>query len=282
MLSGFEYHRPETAEACGRLLADLGPEARLLAGGTDLLVQMRAGRLAPRHVVDLAGVAGVAGIDERAGGIDIRAGTRVAAVLAHPGIRARYEALAEGGSMVGSVQIQNRATVAGNICNASPAADTVPALLVHRATVACTGHNRRSIPLEEFLVGPGRTSLEPGEWVDGVRLPNIGPNGSCYLKLGRTRGVDIALVGVACAMTPDWTRLAFASVGPTAVAIEVEGPPPGSELPADAAELIAERIRPIDDLRASAPYRQAMALVLARRAWRLSADRLRAAQAAQA
>jgi len=280
VLSGFEYHRPRTAEACGRLLADLGADAHLLAGGTDLLVQIRNGRLAPRHVIDLAGVADLDGINERDGGIEIRAGTPVAAVIAHPDVRARYAALAEGGAMVGSVQIQNRATVAGNICNASPAADTVPALLVHGATVACAGQAPRSVPLEEFLVGPGTTSLAHGEWVDGIRLPGIGPNGSCYLKLGRTRGVDLALVGVACAMTPQWARLAFASVGPTAIVIEVDGPPQGPELPADAVEMIADRLRPIDDLRASAQYRRAMALVLARRAWRLSVDRLRAAQEA--
>ena len=280
MLTGFAYHRPETAEACGQLLADLGSDARLLAGGTDLLVQMRNGRLAPRHVIDLAGVAEMDGVIELDGGIEIRAGTRVAAVIAHPDVRARYAALAEGGAMVGSVQIQNRATVAGNICNASPAADTVPALLVHGATVVCAGPTPRSVPLSAFLVGPGRTSLEHGAWVESIRLPDIGPNGSCYLKLGRTRGVDLALVGVACAMTPQWARLAFASVGPTAVVIDVDVPAQGAELPAEAVDMIEERLRPIDDLRASASYRRAMALVLARRAWRLSADRLRAAQEA--
>jgi carbon-monoxide dehydrogenase medium subunit len=277
VLGGFSYHRPASVEELDDVLAAYGSDARLLAGGTDLLVQMRSGRQRPSHVVDLAGVPGLSSIDEQDGALVIGANVRVSAAGAHAASRAALGDLAEGCAKVGSVQIQNRATVAGNICNASPAADTVPALVAHRAEVVCAGAGAsRTVAVEDFVTGPGQIALGEGEWVSSIRIPTqSAPSGSCYLKLGRTRGVDIALVGVACHMTLAETRLALASVAARPIAVDVNGEP-SAELPPEAAAEIEERVRPIGDVRASADYRRAMTLVLVQRAWRVAFERLHA------
>jgi carbon-monoxide dehydrogenase medium subunit len=268
------FHRPQDADAVSALLAELGPEARILAGGTDLVVQMRVGRAAPRHLVDIGGIGSLAAVTVGDDGLRIPANARVTDVVERLGRSSGYQALAEAAICVGSMQVQNRATIVGNVCNASPAADSVPALLVHQAQVEIVGSRPRREPLEAFLIGPGRTALAPGEWVAALRLPTPGMAGSAYVKLGRTRGVDLALVGVACRIDARGTRLAFASVAPTALLIDF----PGSvieRLSDEAADVIAARIRPIGDVRASAEYRSAMAVTLAREAWTIAHARLR-------
>lgn len=277
MLSGFTYHRPASVEELNDVLQAHASNARLLAGGTDLLIQMRSGRRRPQHVVDLGGVPGISSLEEQDGALLIGACARVSAVGAHAASRHGLLDLAEGCAKVGSAQIQNRATIAGNICNASPAADTVPALVARRAEVHCaSGGSSRTVALEDFITGPGQTALTEREWVAAIRIPAPpASSGSCYLKLGRTRGVDIALVGVACHMTHTGTRLALASVAAKPIAVDVTGEP-RAELPPEAAAEIEERVRPIDDVRASAGYRRAMTLVLVQRAWRLAFERLHA------
>jgi carbon-monoxide dehydrogenase medium subunit len=270
------YHRPSDPGAVGELLLALGPEARLLAGGTDLVVQLRQGRDVPRHLVDVGGIDSLVDVEVGPAGVRIPANARIADVVRVLRRNASHEALSEAGLCVGSMQIQNRATIVGNICNASPAADTVPALLVHGAVVEVAGPQPRREPLETFLRGPGRTSLGPGEWVSAVQLPppSPGQGGSAYVKLGRTRGVDLALVGVACRLGADGARLAFASVGPTAVLLDLPGDV-AAEPPEELGDVIATRIHPIDDVRASAAYRAAMAVPLAREAWSAAYARLR-------
>lgn len=275
MLAGFDFHRPTSGSEVDALLREHGDGARLLAGGTDLLVQMRNGRLRPSHVIDLGAVPGISSVEEEPNTIVIGARAPVVDVGDHPTIRADFEDLAEGCAKVGSIQIQNRATVGGNICNASPAADTVPALVAHRAEVVSTlAGESRAVRLEDFLVAPGQTALRPGEWVSAIRIPRpVERNGGAYVKLGRTRGVDIALVGAACHMTDLGVRIAFASIAATPIAVDVPGDP-ADALPAAAAEEIEDRLRPIDDVRASSDYRRAMALVLAARAWRIAFERM--------
>lgn len=270
------FHRPLVADAVSALLAELGPGARILAGGTDLVVQMRDGRAAPRHLVDIGGIGSLAAVMLGDEGLRIPANARVTDVVERLGGSSGYQALAEAAVCVGGLQIQNRATIVGNVCNASPAADTTPCLLAYDARVEIAGSGPRRMPLDAFLVGPGRTSSGIGEWVSAIELPAPGPHGSAYVKLGRTRGVDIALVGVACVASTEGVRLAFASVGPTALAIEASGPV-NSDLPDRVAEAIATRIEPIDDVRASGAYRAAMAVELAREAWSLAHTRWSAA-----
>src|SRR5512146_1080998 len=170
----FSYARPTSLAATVELLARHGPAARLLAGGTDLIIRLRDGTLEPTVVIDLKGVAELRpGIVEgEAGELRIAATTVMTDVMADPRIRRDYEALAEAAGVVGSVQIRNRATIGGNLCNASPAADTAPPLLVYGATVVATGPGgTRRIPIDEFFVEAGRTALLLGELVVAIELP---------------------------------------------------------------------------------------------------------------
>jgi xanthine dehydrogenase FAD-binding subunit len=282
VLTRFDYHRPGSERELGKLLPGLKGQTTLLAGGTDVLVQMRNGRIKPAHVVDLVGIREWRSVEITPdGGLEIGATATVSALVTHPYPGRHYEAIVEGGRAVGSAQIQNRATLAGNVCNASPAADTVPPLLVFDAVVRVAGlSGRRSVPLRGFLRGPGQTALRDGEWVEGIRVPPAGPAGSCYLKLGRTRGVDLAVVGVACRVSATSASMSLASVAPTALHVDIARlqSPELEELEEPTLRMIRSLLRPIDDARGSAIYRTAMALVLARRAWRLSRRRFATAK----
>ena len=172
-MRAFAYERPTRLDDAVALLGEHGPEARLLAGGTDLIIRLRDGSIRPRIVVDLKRIAELDGaIREADGHLTIGARTVMTDIAADERIRREYEALAEAASVVGSVQIRNRATLAGNICNASPAADTAPALLVYGASVIVAGPaGTRRIPIDEFFVRSGVTTLARGELVTAIELP---------------------------------------------------------------------------------------------------------------
>jgi carbon-monoxide dehydrogenase medium subunit len=195
----------------------------------------------------------------------------LAALVENDVIRRRWGALVAGAETVGSVQIQNTATLVGNICNASPAADTAPALLVHDAVVNVRGHlGTRRVPAERFFLAPRLTELAPHEWVQSIELAAAAEDRSSYVKLGRTRGVDIAIVGAAVASVGSKVAVALASVAPTPVrarrAEEILSAP-AEEIDWHAAELaLAEDTAPLTDIRASAEYRSAMVCECVRRA----------------
>lgn len=274
------YYRPQDASEVDDLLYAHGADARILAGGTDLLVQLRDGSVAPRHVIDISGLDELSLVELGGDHLRIGAASPLWKLTESAAVRSRFAALAEAAKCVGSKQIQNRATVVGNICNASPAADTGPALLVYDAVVgirSTTGCRR--LPLSEFWLGPRRTALDPQEWVEYVELGDAGRHGSCYVKLGRTRGVDIALVGVAVLATDSGYRLAYASLAPTVrratVTERVLDPSRGVDQTwKDVERTLAGEIDPIDDVRASAKYRSAMAVVCTRRGVALAYERL--------
>jgi CO/xanthine dehydrogenase FAD-binding subunit len=276
MLTGFDYHRPSDEPRLRSLLDELD-DLTLLAGGTDVLVQMRSGRIKPRHLVDLTYIDSLRRVGATVeGGFHIGATASVREVIEHPYVAKHFSALAEGGREVGSIQNQNRATLVGNICNASPAADSVPGLLIFDASLRITGREDRLVPLRGFFLGPGECELQPGDWVRGIDIPAPTKGGSCYLKLGRTRGVDLAIVGVACRVSATDASMSFASVAPTPLYVDLTDiqDVESYELQGESLEVIRSVIRPIDDLRASAVYREEMAIVLARRAWRLARSRL--------
>ena len=267
----FVYHRPQDAGDVDDILQTHGADARVLAGGTDLLVQVRAGIQQLQHVIDITGLEELSFLQPEGSRLRIGAGAPMWKLTENPLVRTRFVALAEAARSVGSKQIQNRATVVGNICNASPAADTGPALLIYDAVVGIrSAAGRRRLPLGQFWLGPRLTALEPHEWVEYVELEDPGFHGSCYVKLGRTRGVDIALVGAAVMANEDGFRLAYASVAPTVRrtprAETALDPALGESQTWETVERqLAAEIAPIDDLRASARYRSAMALVCTRR-----------------
>lgn len=273
----FSYERPTTLAQTTRLLAEAGPEAMLLAGGTDLMVGLRDGSLQPSLVVDVKRVEELQGpaIERRDGAWIFSALAVMGQVEAHPGVLADLPALAEAARWVGSVQIRNRATLVGNICTCSPAADTIPPQLVYGATVVIAGPDgQRSLPLDEFIRGAKRTDLGPGELVTAIEVPiPVAGFGAAYTRLVRRRGTDLASVTLCGAVDADGrTILSYGSVGPRAFLVRDEsgvladaGAAPDSRA-AVLEELLAQASPSPRSIRASPDYRLAMLRVLAMRA----------------
>jgi CO/xanthine dehydrogenase FAD-binding subunit len=288
-MRAFAYERPTSLGDAIALLAEHGSEARLLAGGTDLIIRLRDRSLEPRTVVDLKRIGELDGeIREHDGALAIGARTVMTAIAADPLIRRDYQALAEGAAVVGSVQIRNRATLAGNICNASPAADTAPALLVYDARVIAAGPGgRRTIPIDDFFVRSGVTTLAEGELVTAIELPrSAGRQGSVAVRRTRRRGHDLASVALACTVGADGvTRLAYGSLGPRPVLVSDETGLLADPSAPDAAKL--QRLETLfagaspspRSMRASPDYRLAMLNVLGLRAVGTAIERLAAGAA---
>jgi carbon-monoxide dehydrogenase medium subunit len=288
-MRAFAYERPTRLDDAFALLTEHGPEARLLAGGTDLIIRLRDGTIRPRVVIDVKHIATLdGGIRDGDGHVTIGGRTTMAAIAADERIRRDFQALAEGAAVVGSAQIRNRATLAGNICNASPAADTAPALLVYGAVVVVAGADGpRRIPIDEFLVRSGVTTLGPDELVTAIELPRpAGPRGSVHVRRTRRRGHDLASVTLACAIGPDGvTRLAYGSLGPRPLLVVDETGVLADPVGRDVATM--ERLESLfvdaapspNSMRASPDYRLAMLHVLGLRAISAATERLRVATA---
>jgi carbon-monoxide dehydrogenase medium subunit len=281
-LPRFEYVRAARLEEACALLAQHGERARVMAGGTDLILHMRLRPdSAPAIVVGLGGIPGLDGVAfDPDRGLSIGPLARLADVAAHPDVRRVYPALAEAAAATATVQIRNMGTVAGNLCNASPAADTAPPLLVHGAEVRLVGPAgaRRALALEAFFRGPGKTALERGELVEEIFVPRpAGRSASAYERLSGRSRVDIAAVCVAAQVQLgrdgrcDAAQVAIGAVAPVPLLVPAAGDlllgaVPTPELLAAAGACAAAAARPISDLRASAPYRRQMVAVLVRRA----------------
>jgi carbon-monoxide dehydrogenase medium subunit len=280
----FAYERPRHLSDAIALLAGGGSTARLLAGGTDLIIRLRDGSLRPDVVVDVKRIDELDGAIREAGGrLVIGATTVMTDIAADERVRASFPALAEAAAVVGSVQIRNRATLAGNICNASPAADTVPSLLVYDADVVAVGPGgTRRVPIDEVFVRSGVTTLAADEIVTAIELPlSPGPRGSIHVRRTRRRGHDLASVTLACAVLPDGlTRIAYGSVGPRPLLVR-----DASGVLADRSASPEARGAVLDGLfaaaspsprsmRASPDYRLAMLRVLGLRAVDAAAARL--------
>jgi len=275
-MRAFSYERPtRLADAIG-LLVEHGPDARLLAGGTDLIIRLRDGTIRPSVVVDVKRIAELDGaIAERDGRLSIGAATVMADIAADERVLRHFRGLAEAAAVVGSVQIRNRATLAGNICNASPAADTVPALLVHDATVLASGPaGTRRVRIDEVFVRSGVTTLAADEILTAIELPLPGgPVGSVHVRRTRRRGHDLASVTLACAIRPDGvTRLAYGSLGPRPLLIVDETGVLADPAASEAAKMQRLEALFVDaspsprSMRASPEYRLAMLHVLGLRA----------------
>ena len=274
----FEYFRPSSIQEACRLLAEPENNTTVLAGGTDLLVQMKLDRTPAQSVVSLRDIPALASIRALpGGGIAIGAMTTLRQIETSETLMVSFKSIGEAARLIGSPQIRSRATVGGNLCNAAPSADMAPILLAHQAKVVITnGDRERSLPLTAFFRGPGHTDLQPGELLKEIHLsPVVKPTFSTYLKAYRSR-MDIALTGVAVSVTLGGTagpcrslRLALGAVGPTPFLVggldDV-----GSELDEAVVTRIArharQQARPISDLRATEDYRRTLVEVLTRRA----------------
>jgi carbon-monoxide dehydrogenase medium subunit len=278
------FHAPSTVgDAIALLAAD--PLARPLAGGTDLIVQMRSGRVSPAAIVDLKRIGGMIGVRRHGEGFAIGAATPCTALKYDEALAAAWPGVVEAANLIGSVQVRNRATIAGNLCNASPAADSVPALIAAGASVLIAGPTgERVVPVEAVPTGPGKTSLAPGEFVVEIRLPaRPKGGGDAYLRAIPRTEMDIAVVGAGVSLvladgTCTAARIALGAVGPTAILAEEAGAAlVGTGLDEAALDEMAEAVRavcrPIDDKRGPAGYRTAMAAVLARRVVEIARQR---------
>lgn len=283
-MRAFAYERPTSLDDAVALLAEHGPEARLLAGGTDLIIRIRDGSIRPQIVVDLKGIAELDGeIREGDGRLTIGARTVMTDIAADERIRREFEALAEAASVVGSVQIRNRATLAGNVCNASPAADTAPALLVYGARVIAAGPaGTRRIPIDEFFVESGVTMLARDELVTAIELPRPkSRRGAVHIRRTRRRGHDLASVTLTCAVLANGvTRLAYGSLGPRPILVADETGLLADPTAPDLAKMQRLETLFVDaspsarSMRASPEYRLAMLHVLGLRAVGTAIDRL--------
>jgi carbon-monoxide dehydrogenase medium subunit len=275
----FELVLPESVDACVKALAQAGGETKVLAGGTDLVPQMKNGVLKPARVIDLSGIPRLRAI-EAGNGQGIRIGSAVTArtLELDRAVRGHYLALAESGALVGSVQVRNLATLGGNLCNAAPSADMAPPLLALDAEAVITGpKGERRVPIAAFFTGVRRTVLAPDELLVELAVPNPGPrSGGNYVRHTPRRELDIAVVGVASQLTLGTNgvctkaRIALAAVAPvplraTAAEQALEGQTLTSERIARAADLAVEAAKPISDQRGSADFRRHLVRVLTRR-----------------
>ena len=274
----FELALPGSVDDCLKLLSERGPEAKLLAGGTDLLPQLKNGLLKPGRVIDLSGVTRLRTLEAAAGrGARIGAAVTARQLERDPAMRARYASLSESGALVGSVQVRNLATLGGNLCNAAPSADMAPPLLALEAEAVIVGpRGERRVPIASFFKGVRQTVLGPDELLVELVVPDPGPrSGGTYVRHTPRRELDIAVVGVASQLTLSngvcaKARIALASVATTpvrATAAEqsLEGQAPTPERIARAADLAVEAARPISDQRGSAEFRTHLVRVLTRR-----------------
>jgi carbon-monoxide dehydrogenase medium subunit len=280
-LPEFDYIKPDSLAAASDFLAAHQGEARPLLGGTDIFVRMRDGHWHDKYLVDVKGLDGTDQLsyDDKSG-LTIGAAVPMNRLLKEAAVSQHYPLLARAANTVASYQLRSRATVVGNICNASPAGDTIGACLVYQALLNIHGvEGPRQVPLSDFFKGPGQTSLKPGDIVTSVVLP-VPPAGAVgsYLKLGRNQLGDLAIVGVTALGFPDETapsdfrfRLALAAVAPTpliaakAEELLAEGPI-NQETIDKASEAAMAACSPIDDVRGGAEYRRLMVRNLTKRA----------------
>jgi len=277
-LQEFVYERPRTVEEA--VAAMRGDDARALAGGTDLIPQLREGRRRTERVVDLKYIAELTAISALPdGGIAIGAAATATVLSRHATIAANYAAVSQSACLIGGVQVQNRASLGGNICNAAPSADAVPALICHQARAVIAGPNgRRELAVEALFRGPGKTSLEPGEILVAILLPPAQPRSAAkYLRFTPRREMDIAIAGAGTWLRLDAdgaiaeARIVLASVGPTPMRAptaeqKLAGERPTRALLEEAGRLAAADARPISDTRGSADYRRSLVAVLTARA----------------
>lgn len=282
----FDYLQPKTLAEAFSMLDEHGTSAKLLAGGTDLLVQMKMERQQPSHVISLSRVKELDGI-KSGNGLTIGAMTSIRSVSRSEPVKADYAALQEACNAYSTVSVMLMGTLGGNICNASPAADTAPALMVFDASaVLKSAKGARKVLLREFFTGPGKTVMQPGEILTAIELPKpVRGTGSAFMKISRVVA-DISQVCVAVVLVRDGDkitdcRIALGSVGPTPVRMKhavsaLIGQRGTAEAFAAAADIVSKDITPITDVRATEKYRRHVARIIVRdalqKAWLRAAE----------
>ena len=274
-----KYSRPESLEAAAQALYQEPGLTRILAGGTDVLVQLKSEVVEPDLLVDLKHLAGMREVAEEAGGYRVGAGVPGAVMGEHEGIKSLWPGVVEAVELIGSTQVQGRATMVGNLCNGSPAADSVPAMIAANATARVQGPDgAREVPVADIPTGPGKTSLSKGEFVSSIFLPSRPERASdAYLRFIPRTEMDIAVSSAAVSLVLDaegrctTARVAVGAVAPTVLLVEDAGTAlVGSKLDASALAAMTAAVEaacsPINDKRGTIEFRTKTAGVLARRA----------------
>ncbi|AZR72666.1 hypothetical protein BBF96_04235 [Anoxybacter fermentans] len=277
-LTNFEYVVPGSVQEACQFLSEHGTEAKILCGGTDVIVRMRDGYWKPKYVVDIKRISGLNKISyDETIGLTIGATVTLNQVAGSEIVQKYYPVLAEGAHVIGSLQVRNRGTLVGNICNASPLADTAPALLVYEAEVTIAGpEGERVVPISEFFTGPGKTVLKIGEMVTKVTVPPITDAVGRYFKHARRKAVDLSSVGVAVLVLGKdgdkvkEVRIALGAVAPTPVRAKnaealLKDVTITPELLEKVKEAVVSDISPISDIRASKEYRTEISQILVKR-----------------
>jgi carbon-monoxide dehydrogenase medium subunit len=280
------YQAPKTLEQAIALLAGANGQARVLAGGTDLLIQMRAGRAEPELVVDIKAIAEMRSVALDAGSYRVGAAVTCMELIENAAFAQVWPGVVDGAKYIGSVQVKGRATLGGNLCNASPAADGVPALIAAGAVACIAGPNgRREVPVADFATGPGKTLLAPGELLVSFLLPQRAPHsGDAYLRFTPRTEMDIAVVGAAVNLTLDAKGVcsrAMVSLGAVAARAllvpEAAAALTGTRVDAAALARLAAAAsaacKPIDDKRGTKEFRIKVAGVMAQRAAVIALER---------
>jgi len=265
VIGTFDYVRALSRDDVGRALREAAGDVAILAGGTDLLVELRNGVRSLDLLIDIKRIDDLGAIDIDESEITIGAAVPLNRVIEHAEVRRRLAGVADAAATIATYQLRNRATLVGNLCNASPAADMAPVLLALGAEVRVAGPDgERSVRLTDLFTGVKRTCLEAGEWVTAIRIPTPPDVRTAFLKQQRIRGHDLAVVNVGGAFVPE-TRALTLAVGSCAPTPLPFGPFDARDAAGRAVETIEAAVAPIDDVRASAAYRRAVLPVLVRR-----------------
>jgi carbon-monoxide dehydrogenase medium subunit len=278
------YESPTTTKEAVTLLSKEKGKAYVLAGGTDLLVRLRMDMIEPDLMVDIKRIPAMTEITKTASGFKIGAGVSSASLGKNKALAKAWPGVVEAANLIGSDQIQGRCTIAGNLCNASPAADSVPAMIAAGAKAVVVGKKRRTVAVEDVVTGPGKTSLAKGEIIEAITLPAKKPkSGDAYLRFIPRTEMDIAVVGVAVNLTLEkglikTARVALGAVAPTPLLVKAAAKAIiGTKLDDEALDALAAACtaacNPIDDKRGTIEYRQRVAGVLAKRTAKIAYER---------
>ena len=278
------YESPTTTKAAVALLSGEKGQAYVLAGGTDLLVRLRMDTIEPDLMVDIKRIPAMSEVTKTASGFKIGAAVSGAALEKNKALVKAWPGVVEAANLIGSDQIQGRCTMVGNLCNASPAADSVPALIAAGAKAVIVGKKKRTVPVEKFIMGPGQTCLEKGEIVESITLPAPAKkSGDAYLRFIPRTEMDIAVVGVGISLTLkngviDSARVSLGAVAPTPLLVKAAAKAIiGTKLDDAALDALAAACSaacdPIDDKRGTIEYRERVAGVLAKRTAKIAYER---------
>jgi len=290
-LQAFDFASATTVDEVVALLQEKGDRARVMCGGTDLLVALREGRRKAELVIDVKRIPETTTLSfDPQKGLTLGAAVPCYRMYDDKAVAAAYPGLIDSASLIGGVQIQGRASMGGNLCNASPAADSIPTLIAHAAVCQIAGPNgRREVPVEDFCIAPGRTVLQPGEFLVALSIPAPQAGfGAAYLRFIPRNEMDIAVVGVGASVQLDESRSKFVSarialgaVAPKPLFVPaagdaLAGQPVNAESIAKAVQIAQDTAKPISDMRGTAEYRKHMVGVMTRRTLEKAIERAKA------